>query len=134
MTVVTGDARDAVTRVTVVSRAAGFQITLREQPRFANGRSRRHDRHVVTTVTAFSPVPPMDAILSATKLGGEIMKAGNELGQVKAGYLADMILVDGNPVANVKLLQDASKLLMIMKDGQFHKEPQVASQAQRQIS
>src|SRR5215468_2333911 len=58
---------------------------------------------------------PMDAILSATKLGGEIMKMGNELGQVKAGYLADLILVDGNPVANVKLLQDAGKLLMIMK-------------------
>lgn len=36
-------------------------------------------------------------------------------------------LVDGNPVANVKLLQDATKLLMIMKDGQFHIEPQVAA-------
>jgi imidazolonepropionase-like amidohydrolase len=77
---------------------------------------------------------PMDAILSATKLGGEIMMAGNELGQVKPGYLADLLLVDGNPVANVKLLQDANKLLMIMKDGQFHKEPQVAAQSQRQIA
>ena len=77
---------------------------------------------------------PMDAILSATKLGGEIMMAGNEMGQVKAGFLADMILVDGNPVANVKLLQDANKLLMVMKDGQFHKEPQTASQSQRQIA
>jgi imidazolonepropionase-like amidohydrolase len=76
----------------------------------------------------------MDAIISATKMGGEIMKAGNEMGQVKPGYLADLILVDGNPVANVRLLQDASKLLMIMKDGQFHKEPQVASQSQRQIA
>ena len=76
----------------------------------------------------------MDAILSATKLGGEIMMAGNEMGQVKAGFLADMILVDGNPVANVKLLQDANKLLMVMKDGQFHKEPQTASQSQRQIA
>ena len=62
------------------------------------------------------------------------MKAGNELGQIKPGFLADMILVDGNPVANVKLLQDANKLLMIMKDGQFHKEPQIASQSQRQIA
>ena len=62
------------------------------------------------------------------------MKAGNELGQIKPGFLADMILVDGNPVANVKLLQDANKLLMIMKDGQFHKETQVASQSQRQIA
>ena len=77
---------------------------------------------------------PMDAILSATKLGGEIMMAGNEMGQIKPGYLADMILVDGNPVANVKLLQDANKLLMVMKDGQFHKEPKVASQSQRQIA
>jgi imidazolonepropionase-like amidohydrolase len=77
---------------------------------------------------------PMDAILSATKLGGEIMMAGNEMGQIKPGYLADMILVDGNPVANVKILQDATKLLAIMKDGQFHKEPQTASQSQRQIA
>ena len=77
---------------------------------------------------------PMDAILSATKLGGEIMMAGNEMGQIKPGYLADMILVDGNPVANVKLLQDAGKLLMVMKDGQFHKEPQVTAQSQRQIA
>jgi len=77
---------------------------------------------------------PMDAILSATKLGGEIMMAGNEMGQIKPGYLADMILVDGNPVANVKILQDATKLLAIMKDGQFHKEPQIAAQTQRQIA
>ena len=77
---------------------------------------------------------PMDAILSATKLGGEIMMMGNELGQVKPGYLADLILVDGNPLANVKILQDADKLLAIMKDGQFHKEPQIATQSQRQIA
>ena len=77
---------------------------------------------------------PMEAIMAATKQGGEIMMMGNELGQVKPGFLADMILVDGNPLANVKILQDATTLLAIMKDGQFHKEPQVAGQAQRQIA
>jgi imidazolonepropionase-like amidohydrolase len=75
---------------------------------------------------------PMDAILSATRLGGEIMMMGSELGQVKPGYLADLILVDGNPLANVKILQDADKLLAIMKDGAFHKVPQSAQAAQRQ--
>jgi imidazolonepropionase-like amidohydrolase len=75
---------------------------------------------------------PMDAILSATKLGGEIMMMGNELGQVKAGYLADLILVDGNPLASVKILQDADKLLAIMKDGAFHKVPQSGQAVQRQ--
>lgn len=62
----------------------------------------------------------MDAILSAARLGGEIMIACNELGQIKPGYLSDMILVERHLVANVKLLQDATKLLAIMKDGQFH--------------
>jgi imidazolonepropionase-like amidohydrolase len=42
---------------------------------------------------------PMDAILSATKLGGEIMMMGNELDQIKPGVLADILLVDGNPLA-----------------------------------
>jgi imidazolonepropionase-like amidohydrolase len=75
---------------------------------------------------------PMEAILAATKHGGEIMQLGGELGQIKPGYLADLILVDGNPLANVKILQDASKLLAIMKDGTFHKIPQIDQAAQRQ--
>jgi len=67
---------------------------------------------------------PMEALLSATKLGGEIMLRGNELGQVKEGYLADLLMVDGDPLANIAVLQDPARLLMIMKDGQFHKEPE----------
>ena len=65
----------------------------------------------------------MDAIVAATKLGGEIMQMGDELGQVKEGYLADLLLVDGNPLTDVSMLQDADKLRCIMKDGQFHKRP-----------
>jgi imidazolonepropionase-like amidohydrolase len=64
---------------------------------------------------------PMEAILAATKLGGEIMQMGGELGQVKEGYLADLILVDGNPLASVKILQDADSLLAIMKMAGFTK-------------
>ena len=66
---------------------------------------------------------PMDAILSATRLGGEIMRMGHELGQIKRGYLADLLLVDGNPLADVSILQHADRLLAVMKDGQFHKAP-----------
>jgi imidazolonepropionase-like amidohydrolase len=67
---------------------------------------------------------PMEALLSATKLGGQIMMRGGELGQVKEGYLADLVLVDGDPLANLAVLQDRSRLLGIMKDGAFHKDPQ----------
>jgi imidazolonepropionase-like amidohydrolase len=66
---------------------------------------------------------PMEAILAATKLGGEIMMQGGELGQLKASYLADVILVDGNPLADIRILQDRDRLLAIMKDGVFHKPP-----------
>jgi imidazolonepropionase-like amidohydrolase len=93
-----------------------------------NGTNARDIEHFVNLL-GFSP---LDAILSATRLGGEIMMMGHELGQVKAGFLADLILVDGNPLANVQILQDADKLLAIMKDGQFHKAPQLDARAQRQ--
>jgi imidazolonepropionase-like amidohydrolase len=95
-----------------------------------NGTNARDIEHFVNLL-GFSP---MDAILAATKLGGEIMMMGNELGQIKPGFLADVLLVDGNPLANVRILQDADKLLAIMKDGQFHKQPTTAGAAQRQIA
>ncbi|MEY4580754.1 MAG: hypothetical protein RL701_5457 [Pseudomonadota bacterium] len=66
---------------------------------------------------------PAEALHAATALGGEIMGRPEELGRVQAGYLADLLLVDGDPTANVALLQDKSKLLAIMKDGHFHKDP-----------
>jgi imidazolonepropionase-like amidohydrolase len=64
-----------------------------------------------------------ETLVAATKLGGELMGVGAELGQIKAGYLADLLLVDGDPTANVALLQDKNNLLAIMKDGAFHKSP-----------
>jgi imidazolonepropionase-like amidohydrolase len=66
---------------------------------------------------------PMDAILSATRLGGEIMGMGDCIGQIRTGYLADLILVDGNPLANVALLQQREKMRAIMKNGEFWKAP-----------
>jgi imidazolonepropionase-like amidohydrolase len=74
---------------------------------------------------------PMEAILSATKLGGEIMGKAGELGQIKEGFLADLILVDGDPLANIRILQERKRLLAIMKDGEFYKAPEVAAQRTR---
>jgi imidazolonepropionase-like amidohydrolase len=61
--------------------------------------------------------PPMEAILAATKLGGEIMMRGHELGQVRPGYLADLLLVDGDPLADVALLRQRERLRMVIKGG-----------------
>ncbi len=74
---------------------------------------------------------PMEALLSATKLGGEIMMRPDELGQVREGFLADLLLVDGDPLANVAVLQEPARILAVMKDGVFHKEPEVRSARSR---
>ncbi len=77
---------------------------------------------------------PMEAIVSTTKYGGQIMGMGDELGMIKPGYLADMLLVDGDPIANIRVLQDKTRLLAIMKDGKFHKAPKMNEQRRRLIA
>jgi imidazolonepropionase-like amidohydrolase len=72
---------------------------------------------------------PMEAIVAATRLGGEIMGMGDRLGQVKPGYLADLLLVDGDPLEDVAILQRRDCLLAIMQGGIFWKRPAAASPA-----
>ncbi|MET0674596.1 MAG: amidohydrolase family protein, partial [Bradyrhizobium sp.] len=45
-----------------------------------------------------------------------------KLGVIEEGALADLLLVEGNPVENIKLIEDPAKnFLVIMKDGKIHK-------------
>ena len=64
---------------------------------------------------------PVEALVAATRFGGELMGRGDKLGLIKQGYLADLLVVDGDPTRDVKVLQDASRLALIMKDGKVHK-------------
>jgi imidazolonepropionase-like amidohydrolase len=73
----------------------------------------------------YAGMTPMEALLAATKHGGAIMKRGGELGQIAEGFLADLLLVDGDPLADLSILLEPRKLLAIMKDGVFHKEPEL---------
>jgi imidazolonepropionase-like amidohydrolase len=65
---------------------------------------------------------PTEALTAATSLGGQIMQRPDELGQLKAGFLADIVLVDGNPLLNLALLTDPSKINLVMKDGIIYKD------------
>jgi imidazolonepropionase-like amidohydrolase len=64
---------------------------------------------------------PMEAMLSMTKHGGAAMDLPNDLGQVREGFLADLLLVAGDPLTDPKVLLDRGKILVVMKDGVFHK-------------
>jgi len=77
---------------------------------------------------------PIEALVAATRHGGAIMLKPGELGQIREGYLADLLLVDGDPVADITILQDPKRLIAIMKDGQFHKAPEPRAGARRALS
>jgi imidazolonepropionase-like amidohydrolase len=64
---------------------------------------------------------PMEVLLSVTKLGGELMMRPHELGQIREGYLADILLIDGDPLNDLALLQDPKKIALVMKDGEIFK-------------
>ena len=70
---------------------------------------------------------PMETIVAATKYGGQIMMMDKDLGLVQEGRLADLLLVDGDPVADLGILLDPKRLLAVMKDGVFYKEPAIQS-------
>ncbi|ETI67410.1 metal-dependent hydrolase family protein [Neobacillus vireti] len=62
---------------------------------------------------------PMDVIVSATKYGGQIMQLEDQIGTIEVGKLADILVVDGNPLDNIAILQDHDKLNIILKDGDY---------------
>jgi imidazolonepropionase-like amidohydrolase len=58
------------------------------------------------------------------------MQMGQETGQIKQGYCADLVLLDGDPLADIRIFQDQSRILAVMKDGRFAKrDPQLSRAA-----
>ncbi|BCY12674.1 amidohydrolase family protein [Actinoplanes sp. L3-i22] len=68
---------------------------------------------------------PLEMLVAATKLGGELVDFGN-LGMLKPGWTADVLVVRGNPAEDLRLLQDQANLVAIMQNGAFHKAPVAA--------
>jgi imidazolonepropionase-like amidohydrolase len=67
---------------------------------------------------------PVEAIHTATRNMGPVV--GLELGQVRAGYLADLLVVDGDPTADITVLQRPELRRAVIKGGAFgYVNPQV---------
>ena len=66
---------------------------------------------------------PAEALACATRNGGIAMGSavGERMGEIKEGHLADLLLVDGDPLADSSVLLDANKIELIMKDGALYK-------------
>jgi imidazolonepropionase-like amidohydrolase len=64
---------------------------------------------------------PLEVLTALTRYGGQLMDMG-KLGMLRPGYVADVLVVKGNPAEDVKLLQDRDNLVVIMQAGRFHKD------------
>lgn len=62
-----------------------------------------------------------EALVCATCTGGELMGLPGELGVLTPGALADLVLVDGDPALDIRCLENADNLRLIVKDGRIHK-------------
>jgi imidazolonepropionase-like amidohydrolase len=73
---------------------------------------------------------PVEALRCATSVGAQLMELEGSCGKIKERYLADMLLVRGDPTQDVSLLQHQANLAMIMKDGKLHKDPRAKNARQ----
>jgi imidazolonepropionase-like amidohydrolase len=60
---------------------------------------------------------PMEAIVCATKNAAMACFIGDKTGTIEPGKLADIIVVDGDPLKNVKILQEMDKIKLVMLEG-----------------
>lgn len=65
---------------------------------------------------------PMDAIIAATRNGAKACGMENQIGTIEKGKLADIIVVNGNPLEDIKVLQDKNNIRMVMKEGEIEVE------------
>ncbi|MCS7385486.1 MAG: amidohydrolase family protein [archaeon GB-1867-005] len=62
---------------------------------------------------------PMDAIVSATKIAAEACGLADKIGTIEVGKLADVIVVDGNPLEDIRVLRKIENIRLVMKEGRI---------------
>jgi imidazolonepropionase-like amidohydrolase len=60
---------------------------------------------------------PMQAIVVSTKRAAEAMKVDDQVGTLEVGKEADLLVLDGDPLADVRVLSDVRNLLLVMQGG-----------------
>lgn len=77
---------------------------------------------------------PSEALQCGTRLGGQVMGLGDELGMVKEGFIADLLLVNGDPLKDLDMMVHEKNLIVIMKDGELYKDQSASVASQRQAA
>ncbi|MCP5151946.1 MAG: amidohydrolase family protein [Ectothiorhodospiraceae bacterium] len=82
--------------------------------RYPHGTNAREIRHLVR-----AGLSPMDAIRAATGVAARALRREHLVGALEAGRRADVIVVDGDPLADVTVLEDHARMALVIKDGRL---------------
>jgi imidazolonepropionase-like amidohydrolase len=80
----------------------------------------QHVRQSTELTLRAQVLAPVDILRSACVINAEILNQTGRLGCVREGALADLLVVDGDPLSDISVLTDTRNLRIIMKDGLFH--------------
>ncbi len=108
---------DGMRQIYPEMRRRGIRVVIGGDYGFPNNPIGRQARDLELFVSELG-YTPAEALRCATQYGGELM--GLEVGLLQPGYLADLLVVRGDPTEDVKILQDRANLRVIMKGGSFH--------------
>ena len=64
---------------------------------------------------------PMQAIVATTKTASECVHMASDVGTIEPGKYADLLVVDGDPLSDITVLQDKARLALILQGGRIHK-------------
>jgi len=67
-------------------------------------------------------IAPLEVVRWATANGAALMGRADDLGTVTAGKVADLLVVAGDPITDISVLADRTRILAVMKDGRFVKD------------
>ncbi|HVT67917.1 MAG TPA: amidohydrolase family protein [Trebonia sp.] len=61
-------------------------------------------------------------LIATTRTNAELLGIDGETGTVEPGKIADLLVVDGNPLDDISVLQDLQRMPVVMKAGEFHRQ------------
>ena len=113
-------------RVYALARKYGIKTAFGTDVLFSQAQAERQGAKLVSLTRWYRPA---EALIMATSTNAELLGLSGprnpypgRLGVVEEGALADLLLVDGNPIDNIKLIEDPAKnFLVIMKGGKVYK-------------
>ena len=65
---------------------------------------------------------PMESIVASTKTAAECLGWEADIGTLEAGKLADVVICQGDPLADIRILEDNANIALVMQGGRVQKD------------